>query len=302
MGGLYDSGSLDRLLGITFAVVAATLWGLSGAAAQLLSHRYGVQPGWLVTVRLLGAGTLLLLVVRPRFPRRQWRRLAVYGVLGVAAVQYTWFIAIGISNVTTATFLQYTYVAMTAGWEMLLRRAPPTPARLAALAAAGIGVALLVLGRDGGLVSLELRPLGVLFGLLSAVAATFYALSGAPLARTVGPWSTAAWGFVFGSLPMIVLAPPWSFHSTGSLAAVLGLTAFVVVAGTAFTFTLFLLSLRHIAPTEAVVACTAEPVVAALAGAVLLGVALEPAQYLGGALILLAVALLALHRRPAGAA
>ena len=290
------------LLGITFAVVAATLWGLSGAAAQLLFHRYGVQPGWLVTVRLLGAGILLLLVVRPRFPRRDWGRLVVYAVLGVAAVQYTWFTAIGLSNVTTATFLQYTYVAMTAGWEMLRGRAQPTPVRLAALIAAAIGVALLVLGHGEGLRSLELRPLGVAFGLLSAVAATFYALAGAPLARTVGPWSTAAWGFAFGSLPMMALAPPWSVHPTGSLVAVMGLTAFVVVAGTAFAFSLFLLSLRHITPTEAVLACTAEPVVAALAGAVLLRVALGPAQYLGGALILAAVVLLVAQPRSAGVA
>jgi drug/metabolite transporter (DMT)-like permease len=219
-------------------------------------------------------------------------------VLGVAAVQYTWFMAIGLSNVTTASFLEYTYVAMTAGWEMLRGQVQPTPARLAALVAAGGGVALLVLGHAGGLRSLELRPFGVLFGLLSAVAATFYALNAAPLARTAGPWSTAAWGFAVGSLPMLVLAPPWTVHPTGSLAVVIGLTAFVVVAGTAFAFTLFLLSVRRITPTEAVVASTVEPAVAALLGAVFLGVTLGPAQYLGGALILVAVLLLALRRRP----
>jgi drug/metabolite transporter (DMT)-like permease len=290
----------SHLVGLGFAVTAATLWGLSGVAAQLLFQVHNVEPRWLVTIRLLAAGFLLLALARPAFPRRHWRWLAVYAILGVAAVQYTWYLAIALSNVTTASFLQYTYVAMTAGWEIMLGRIQPTPVRLAALAAAGVGVALLVLGQAGGLHALELRPLGVVFGLLSAVTATFYAVSGARLSRVVGAWSTAAWGFLIGAVPMVVLAPPWNVHPTGSLAAVAGLTVFVVVAGTALAFTLFLLSVRRISPTEAVVACTAEPAVAALVAALFLGVTLAPAQYLGGALIVVAVVLLA-FRPPAAA-
>ena len=298
MGGTArPRASPEHLLGLAFAVSGAVLWGLSGAAAQVLFQRHGVSPSWLVTMRLAGAGLLVLVLVRPPFPRRQWRLLLLYAVLGLAAVQLTWFMAISLSNVTTASFLEYTFVAMTAAWEMLRRQLQPTPGRLVALAAAAGGVALLVLGHGGGLRALELRPFGVLFGLLSAVAATFYALSGASLSRTAGPWPTAAWGLAVGSIPMLVLAPPWDVHPTGSLPAVIGLTAFVVVAGTAFAFTLFLLSVRRISPTEAVVASTVEPAVAALVAALFLGVTLEPAQYLGGALILVAVLLLALGPR-----
>jgi len=56
---------------------------------------------------------------------------------------------------------------------------------------------------------------------------------------------------------------------------------------------------RRITPTEAMVASTVEPAVAALVEALFLGVTLQPPQHLGGGLILAAVVLLALRPRPA---
>ena len=65
--------SPEHLLGLAFAVSGATLWGLSGAAAQVLFQRHGVSPSWLVTLQppqYLGGGLILaavvLLALRPR--------------------------------------------------------------------------------------------------------------------------------------------------------------------------------------------------------------------------------------------
>jgi drug/metabolite transporter (DMT)-like permease len=54
----------------------------------------------------------------------------------------------------------------------------------------------------------------------------------------------------------------------------------------------YLASLRHISPSDASMAATTEPVTAAVASLTLLGVALVPLQYAGGAAILGAVVLL----------
>jgi threonine/homoserine efflux transporter RhtA len=58
-------------------------------------------------------------------------------------------------------------------------------------------------------------------------------------------------------------------------------------------FSLSLASLRRITPTEFAVTSTLEPALAAVAAAVFLGVMLSPPQYAGGALIIVAVLLLA---------
>jgi drug/metabolite transporter (DMT)-like permease len=287
-----------RLRGLVSVLIGAALWGLSGTAAQVLFQRHGIQPQWLVAVRMLGAGVLLLALLRPPLPTGHWRRLVVFALAGVATVQYTYFAAIAASNVATATFLQYTSVAMIAGWEVVAGRAHMSALLGLALTAALGGVALVVLGGRSGLGGLALNPVGVVFGLLSAVTAAVYTISSVPLVRAIGPWPTTGWGFLIGSIPMLAWAPPWSVRPNGSLLLVAALTAFVVLFGTLVAFGLFLDSFKSITPTEAAITATAEPVAAALAALFILGVALLPLQYVGGAAILIAVAALRVRRPP----
>ena len=288
--------SQSHVRGLAYVLVAGSLWGLSGTAAQLLFQRHGIQPQWLVTVRLGGSGLLLLLIVRPRWPRAQWPRLVLFAVLGVAAVQYTYFGAIAASNVATATFLQYTSVAMISGWEIARGRAPLTAGRAAALLGSLAGITLLALGGPAGLGQLRLSPAGIVLGLLAALTAAYYTLSSVPLVRSLGAWPTTTWGFALGAVPMLVWAPPWTAHPTGDALTVAGLVAFVVLLGTLVAFGLYLASLRHISASEAAITATAEPVATSIAALLVLGVALAPLQYLGGAAIVGAVLLL---RRPA---
>ena len=282
----------QHLRGLSYVAVAGVLWGLSGTAAQVLFQQHHVEPQWLVTMRLVGSGILLYAFTRPPWPRRHWRQLLVYGVIGVAAVQYTYFAAIALSNVATATFLQYTYIAMVAGWEVLRGRSPLTAARAVALAASLVGVSLMALGGPGGLEALRLSPLALAMGLLSALTAAYYAIASAPLVRSLGAWPTMTWGFVVGAVPMVLWSPPWAVHPTGSPVALAVLTAFVVVFGTLIAFLLYLTSFKVITPTEAAITSTAEPVAAAAGALAVLGIALLPLQYAGGAAILVAVVLL----------
>jgi drug/metabolite transporter (DMT)-like permease len=286
-----------HLLGFGLAVSAATLWGLGGVAAQALFHDHGVDPRWLVTARMVGGGLILLAAFRPALPRRHLAWLALWGVVGLAAAQYTWFAAIDLSNVATATFVQYLFVALTAAWQMVPGEVRPAPLRRAAVAASAAGVSMLILGQPGGVQSLRLQPLGVAFALASAVTAAFMFLGSARLVRAVGPWSATAWGLLVGSIPMLAWAPPWSVRFTGDLFSVALLTAFVVVVATALAFSLSFASLRRITPTEAAVSSTVEPAVAALAAFLVFGVRLLPLQYAGGAVVLAGVASLAMLRR-----
>jgi drug/metabolite transporter (DMT)-like permease len=280
-------------VGLALAATAAALWGVGGVAAQELFQHHGVQPSWLSGMRLAGAGLLLLALFRPGWPGRHFGRLVVLAVFGMAGTQYTWFAAIVHSNVATATFIQYNAIAITAGWQMLRRQIRPTPRRLAALAAAGTGVALLILGQRGGVTALRVNPLGAALAFASAIGFAYYMLSSARLVQAIGSRSTTAWVLSIASVPMLIWAPPWKVHPTGSLAAVVGLTGLAVVVCTAIAFSLSLAGFRRITATEAVIVGTVEPAVAGLAGAMFLGVRLLPLQYLGAGLTLVAVLLLA---------
>lgn len=172
----HTHATVGYLVGVGLAAAAAACWGLGGVAAQELFQHHAIEPFWLVGVRMTGAGLLLLVVLRPPWPRSLWRRLLVFALLGMTLTQFTWFAAIDHSNVVTATFIQYSGVAMTAGWQILRHQIRPTVSRMTALALAAAGVALLVLGRSGGVHALRANPLGVALALCSAVTFAFYML------------------------------------------------------------------------------------------------------------------------------
>jgi drug/metabolite transporter (DMT)-like permease len=284
--------SHQHLRSLIAALVGATLWGLSGTAAQVLFQAHHIAPQWLVTVRMLGAGLLLYLWLRPPFPRKRVALFLFFALIGLAGVQYTYFAAIAHANAATATLLQSLGLPMIAMYEGVIARKGLTPRRMIAIAAAVLGTALLVLGGQRGSITAQVAPLGLVFGLLSALAAAFYILASVPLVAEFGAWPATTWGFLIGGLAIAFWAPPWAVHPSGSIIAVVLLAGFVVLFGTLAAFGLFLSSLRHIAPTEAGIASTMEPVAAALAAFVFLHVMLAPVQYLGGALILGAVVLL----------
>jgi drug/metabolite transporter (DMT)-like permease len=149
----------ERVAGLSLAAMSAALWASGGIAAQELFSRHHVDPGWLAGVRMACGGLLLLVAFRPAWPRRQAGLLIAVAVVGIAGAQYTWFAAIDKSNLALATFVQYSAVPMTAGWQMLRRQVRPTVRRLTAVAAAGTGVWLLAAGVPGGLrASRAIRP------------------------------------------------------------------------------------------------------------------------------------------------
>lgn len=278
------------------AVIAcAALWGLSGTIAQLLFHDH-VSPAFLVTVRLWGAAVLMLAAIALRSPSRlrldgtSVRGLAIFGVLGFFAVQYSYFAAIAAIGVATATFLQYLGPALIVIYAAIVGRRLPTRVESLALLLAVSGTALLVLSAGAGSVTLP----GLAFGLLSAVSLAFYTIYPRALLRALGPWTTSGYGFLFGAAfataELLVLHPAGPSHFSPRD---LWLIAFVVIVGTLLPFSLYIAALRHLTPSEAGIAATAEPLAAAASSFLLLGQALQGWQYLGGVLIVSAVLVLA---------
>ncbi len=281
--------------GIVLVLLATSLWGLSGTAAQLLFTHFGFSPLFLVVVRLWGASLLLLLAIGVRQPRslrvsaRDLGGLAVFGALGFFLVQFSYFAAIALVGVAMATFLQYLGPPLIAAWFVVTQRRPPARAESVALSLAILGTVLLVLGQGG----VRLQPLGIVFGLLSAFSLAFYTIFPHDLIRRHGPFTTTAFGFLFGAVVATLPFPLWQ-HGIGRLTTgSLLLIAFVVVLGTLVPFALYVFSLTRLRPTAVGIAATAEPLSAAISAFLVLGQALRWPQYLGGALILGAMIALA---------
>src|SRR6266513_6565131 len=96
------AGSARREVAVGRAMIlgAATLWGASATVARLAFRDHGVPPLTMVEMRLIIACALLLpwLAWRRRaalrVPRREWAYFLILGLLGVAAVQGTYYCSI----------------------------------------------------------------------------------------------------------------------------------------------------------------------------------------------------------------
>jgi drug/metabolite transporter (DMT)-like permease len=282
-------------------LLAGGCWGLSSTAAQALFSRFDFPVVGLVTVRMLLAGAILLALVGSRRRPALTPSFVSFAILGVAASQLTYLEAIQLSNAVTATLLQFLFLPMVAAYEAFTGSVIWSARWTATLGLAGGGTVLLVVRASGGSLGILVTPGGLVFGILSAAAGAFYSLAGRNLVRTYGPWPVTTWGFLLGGLVTL----PFGVGALANYSApvgvdgateLTGLVAFIVVFGTLLGYGLYLLGLQHLPATEAGVASSLEPISSAVATYAFLGVVLTGLQYAGGACIVIAVALLGLHR------
>ena len=160
----------EHQAGALLALMSAVFWGVSGASAQFVFERKGVTVDFLVTYRLLSAGILLLLYARLRgfsiwgIWRERWAAISllIFGIVGMLAVQYTYFAAIHYSNAATGTILQYVGPTFIAVYFVFVRRRLPTLPEAAAVALAFLGTVLLVTHGDLG--TLEISAAALFWG------------------------------------------------------------------------------------------------------------------------------------------
>ena len=102
--------------GMGLAIMGALFWGLSGTSVQYLESVKHLNVEWLLEVRLLVAGFLTIILAYMQDGIRIFAifrnkkdigKLLIFGILGIALAQYTYFRAIAISGVGVATVLQY---------------------------------------------------------------------------------------------------------------------------------------------------------------------------------------------------
>jgi drug/metabolite transporter (DMT)-like permease len=276
-------------------LLGASFWGLSGTAAQALFQIYKFPVLSLVTIRMLLSAAALMVIIHPHVPARPFLPMITLGVFGYAGSSFAYLAAIQYSNAATATLLQFLFLPMVAGYEGLTGSLQWTRRWTITLILAVAGTLLLIVGAG---FQILVTPLGLMFGLLAALSGAYYNLGSRGYVRTHGAWWTTSWGFLIGGLVtapvgLLFLRNYMLPSYISDIAEVFFLVGFVTVFGTILAFSLYISGLEHLSATETGIASSSEPIMSAAAAYVFLGVVLTPSQYLGGALIILAVVLVA---------
>jgi drug/metabolite transporter (DMT)-like permease len=286
---------------IIMVLAGATFWGLSGTVAQGLFQHAGFYPIQLVIIRMLVAGVLLLASIAVAKGRTaltgiwrhpgHWWRLLVFGVIGLAGVQYTYFAAIQASNAATATLLQYLGPVMLMIWMATRGHRRPGTIQVLATLLALAGTWLLIVG--GSSHAIPTSTAAVVWGLLSAAFLAFYTAFPTNLMDVHGTLPVVGYGLFLGGVAMLPFASIGRWGLTRWDLETVAMVAFVVVVGTLAAFTLYLAAVVTLRPAQASVLASAEPLAATLAAVIWLHTPWTLMESLGGLFIVTTVVLLA---------
>lgn len=289
--------------GYAMVLAAASLWGLSATVAQFLFTQENFRPDWLVAVRMISSGILLLALSAATGERKQigsiWKEwhnrihLIIFSVFGMLAVQYTYFMAIQTGNAATATLLQYLAPTMIVLYLVMRFRRLPRYQEISAVVLSMLGTFLLI--TDGSLNKLTISFTSIVWGIASAIALAFYTTYPVKLLKK---WSSSiliGWAMIIGGVG-ISLCDPLVWKSHGQHWCVLSglFVVFVVLFGTLIPFYLYLDSLHFISPSEACLLASVEPLSAAAAAILWLHVSFGIVQTIGAVCIICTVVILAL--------
>jgi drug/metabolite transporter (DMT)-like permease len=297
-----EEGRPDERYGLGYLMVAtaATLFAVNGTVSKVVLGS-GLSSLELTQIRSTGAAVGLIFFLlafapsRLRVTPRELLFLVVFGVTGVAFVQWLYFVAIENLPVGIALLIQFiapVFVALFARFvyhERIRRRI------WVALVLCTTGLSVVVEVWSG----LAFSTVGITAAFAASVALTAYILMAERERRHRDPVSLSFYGFLFAALFWAVAQPLWRFpwgalDDTVSLqgnladrtAPVWLLVSFVIVVGTMVTFTLLTGALRHIPATRASIVATLEPVIATVVAWLWLGESFGTAQLAGGAVVL----------------
>ena len=246
-------------------------------------------------VVLLFALVLLRGWRRLRLPAADLGRMLVLGVLGVAASNYLYYLAIQRTNVATAIILQYTAPVWVLLYTIARGLQKPTLSRVTAVALAVTGIALVIgIFGSGGF---RLDAIGVTAALGAAVSFAIYNVGGHSILARYDRWTVLLYVILSASLFWILVNPPWKIVAaqySGSQWLFLFVFSLVSVLG---PFSLYFAGLQHLEPTRAIVVSCLEPVFSIVIAAFALGEVMRPVQTFGILLVLVAIVVVQLPDR-----
>ena len=285
--------------GTLFTVIAGIAWGLSGTSGQyLMAH--GISALVLTNIRLIVAGLLLVLLSyiksKEQFlaflkDKSSLFSLLLFALFGLFLNQLAYLSAIQETNAGTATVLQYVCPVGILAYTCIKDKVAPTIAEILSMFLA-IGGTFLI-ATHGQMDQLSMTPAGLFWGLFSALTYALYIILPIKLIQkwgsilVIGVGMTIS-GFVAVPFTGIIGARiPMSFDIFLAFAG-------IILIGTVFAYTAFLKGVSMVGPVKSSLLASIEPISAVFFAFMIMGDIFYPVDFLGMAMILLAVTIISL--------
>ena len=301
MRGYFFIASAALLWGVSAALGRAVFTGKLALAGQAL---HPIDPLILSQTRT----SFSLLVLLPLLVGgRGWQRIKLpasdlmqclgLGMLGVAASNYFYYVAIQRTSVAIAIIVQYTAPVWVLLYVVARGQQKLSLQKVAAVGTAIAGIALTIGIVGGKSAALHLDSYGLLAALLASFSFAFYNVGGHRILARHDRWRVLVWTLTSAAVFWLFVNPPWKVaaaHYAPEQWAFLFVFSMISVLG---AFSLYFLGLQHLEPTRAIIVSCLEPVFSIVLAAALLGEGLRPVQTVGIVLVLTAIVIVQLPGR-----
>ena len=285
--------------GTLFTVIAGIAWGLSGTSGQyLMAH--GISALVLTNIRLIIAGLLLVLLSyiksKEQFlaflkDKSSLFSLLLFSLFGLFLNQLAYLSAIQETNAGTATVLQYVCPVGILAYTCIKDKVAPTIAEILSMFLA-IGGTFLI-ATHGQMDQLSMTPAGLFWGLFSALTYALYIILPIKLIQKWGSILVIGVGMTISGFVAVPFTGIIGTSLPMSFDIFLAFTGIILI-GTVFAYTAFLKGAGMVGPVKSSLLASIEPISAVFFAFMIMGDIFYPVDFLGMAMILLAVTIISL--------
>ena len=289
-----------NIIGTFLTIAGGILWGISGVCGQFLFQSKDVTASWLVPLRLVTAGFLLLCYYLIRDKGKAfdiWKTkrnridIIIYGLAGMMLCQYSYFQTIEWSNAGTATVIQYLGPALIVVWVCLQTRRLPEKKEVLGVILAVTGIFLIA--THGNPTTLALSQKALIMGLISAVSVVIYTVKPARMQAEFDTPLVLAWGMLIGGIALTIAFRPWNNKVIFDGETFTAL-AFIILFGTMAGFSMYMTGVKMIGSVKASLYSCVEPVASMVLTAVWMKVSFTTPDLIGTAFVIATIIILAL--------
>ncbi len=237
-----------------------------------------------LTVALLFIDSRLL-----RISLSDFKDFALLGVIGVALCNYSFYMAVNLTNVGLAILMEFTAPAMVAIYVLATGQERVSRVKTISVVLSLAGSAIM-LGAFNP--SMHITAIGIFFGILSAVCFAFFNIYYKVASKHYSVWTAITWTLTSAAIFWLLLDAVGAVNAghmaVADIPILIGFSFSSIVIPYFFYFT----GLKYLPPSTAIIVATLEPVVAIVTSFAFLGEALGLSQIAGGIFIVSAVILL----------
>ena len=290
----------ETIIGTFLTLAGGILWGISGVCGQFLFQNKDVTASWLVPLRLVTAGFLLLCyyVIRDKGKtfdiwktKRNRIDIIIYGLAGMMLCQYSYFQTIEWSNAGTATVIQYLGPALIVVWVCLQTKRLPERKEVLGVILAVTGIFLIA--THGNPTTLALSQKALIMGLISAVSVVIYTVKPARMQAEFDTPLVLAWGMLIGGIALTIAFRPWNNKVIFDGETFTAL-AFIILFGTMAGFSMYMTGVKMIGSVKASLYSCVEPVASMVLTAVWMKVSFTTPDLIGTTFVIATIIILAI--------